>query len=417
MHGFVNWSMHACSFDHAWCSFGRFHSTKYVAIASMLVLLFPTVSITRADADGFIVGNKTRTISIRVRRQFGLVMNFGAPSPQRGVVTSWNFYYACVPRNDIYHATFMMYRPTGNNSQYQVLPDSIQPITVECENTGIVLRGNRTLTTEEQFRVEEGDIVGICFPNDALRIVSMFNTNRDGVSNTRVLNINQDEGCTSERLQMINLQSLILRQDFRLHLYANAMAGKIYYTMLDCMKVMLIIIYYYACLDQRKLIHSLFPIVAEITTTTNDPSNNTKTTTSGDSVSNSLPTLTTNRIIGSRFNPSLDLVVIKIIIISLSVAVLVIAMIIVVILVMAIAVMWRRKRIRRKNSTTVDESDCQNCYYSAIYFTGTTTEFNMNDNVSYNIHDMELPSQHYEYPDISTTVLDGSNIYETIDPQ
>ena len=41
----------------------------------------------------------------------------------------------------------------------------------------------------------------------------------------------------------------------------------------------------------------------------------------------------------------------------------------------------------------------------------------MNDNVSYNVCDADASSQHYEYPDLSTTILDESNIYDSIDSQ
>lgn len=181
-----------------------------------------------------IVGNKTRTISGRFRREVGILMNFGAPSPQTGVVTSWNFYHNCaIPRFFRYHATFMMYRLNATTSQYQVLPESIQSISVECMNAGVTLRGNRTLMVEEQFQVEEGDIVAICLPNDGrvpLRIASMLNANRDRASNIREFSVNQGEGCSTEQLQTISFQDLDLRQDLLLHLYAEAITGKSSYS-------------------------------------------------------------------------------------------------------------------------------------------------------------------------------------------
>ena len=198
------------------------------------------------NTDSFIVGNKTRTVlSGRFRREVGTFMNFGAPSPQTGVVTSWNFYYSCVlPKIIHYRATFMMYRLNSTTSQYQVIPKSIQSISVQCMDGGVTLRGNRTLMVEEQFQVEEGDIVAICLPNDGtapLQIASKLNDNRDRVSNIREFSVKRGEGCSTEQLQTISFQDLSLRQDLLLHLHAEAITGKSSYgikvQLLNCMKV------------------------------------------------------------------------------------------------------------------------------------------------------------------------------------
>ena len=196
-----------------------------------MIIFLTSVCITTAgaNADSFIVGNKTETLSGKFKREVGIFMNFGAPSPQTRVVTSWNFYYYCMPRISFNHATLIMYRPNITNSQYQMLPESIQSISVECLDAGVTLRGNRTLTIEEQFRIEEGDIAAICLPNDGtepLRIARMLNTNRHGVSNVRGFSINRGEGCSIDKLQTINLQDLSLRQDLQLLLYVEAIAGK-----------------------------------------------------------------------------------------------------------------------------------------------------------------------------------------------
>ena len=195
-------------------------------------IILPSVCTTttvRANTDGFIVGNKIETLTGRFRREVGIFMNFGSPSPQTGVVTSWNFHYNCVPRVNRYHATLMMYRLNSANSQYQVLPESIQSISVECLDTGVTLSRNRTLMVEEQFSIEEGDIAAICLPNDdtePLRIVSMLNPFRNGVRNVLELSINQGEGCSIDRLQTINIQGLRLRRNLQLNFYAEAIAGK-----------------------------------------------------------------------------------------------------------------------------------------------------------------------------------------------
>ena len=187
-----------------------------------------------ANTDGFIVGNQTITISGRFKKETGIFMNFGAPSPQTGMITSWSFHYSCVPlRSNPYHATLMMYRLNSTTSQYQVLSESIQSITVECADTGVTLRGNRMLMAEEQFRVEKGDIVAVCLPNDdmePLRIAStrLFSINRDRESgDIGEFSVSREEGCSTDRLrlQTINLQDLDLRQNFQLHLYAEAITG------------------------------------------------------------------------------------------------------------------------------------------------------------------------------------------------
>ncbi len=189
---------------------------------------------TGANTDGFIVGNQGRTTSGRFRREVGIFINFGAPSPQAGVITAWNFQYNClIPRINPYHATFMMYRLNGATSQYQVIPESIRSISAECTNTrpGVTLRGERSLMVEEQFRVEEGDITAVCLPNDGrapLRIASTLNVNRDGVlSNIREFRINRGEGCSIGQLQTTSfrLQDLDLHQDLQLYLYAEATTG------------------------------------------------------------------------------------------------------------------------------------------------------------------------------------------------
>jgi hypothetical protein len=162
-------------------------------------------------------------------------MNFGAPSPQAGVITAWNFQYNCLIPRVNYHATLMMYRLNGATSQYQVIPESIQSISADCANTrpGVTLRGERTLMVEEQFRVEGGDIAAVCLPNDGrapLRIASTLNVNRDGVllSNIREFSINRGEGCSVDQLQttIFRLQDLDLHQDLQLYLCAEAITGK-----------------------------------------------------------------------------------------------------------------------------------------------------------------------------------------------
>ena len=159
--------------------------------------------------------------------------------------------------------------------------------------------------------------------------------------------------------------------------------------------------------------------VPETMTTSEDPSDNvtSSSTIQADTVSHVSPTSATNAITASGFDRSLDrfpdLPIIKMIVISLSMAVMAIVMITVAVLVAVVAVMWRRRHVRQKNSasTTMVEIESQKCYCNA------NAEFNMNDNVSYNIGDSDTLSHHYEYPDLSTTVLDESNIYDSIESQ
>lgn len=141
-----------------------------------------------------------------------------------------------------------------------------------------------------------------------------------------------------------------------------------------------------------------------------DPSDVTSSpTTQAETVSHVSPTSTTNTIViasDSGFDQSPDLVIIKIITISLSMAVMAIVMTTVVVLVTVVAMMWRRRRVNNSASTTMVEIESQN---------NANAEFNMTDNVSYNICDTDVLSHHYEYPDLSMTVLDESNIYDSID--
>jgi hypothetical protein len=130
-------------------------------------------------------------------------------------------------------------------------------------------------------------------------------------------------------------------------------------------------------------------------------------TTSNDSITNTVT------VKDSAIDQSLDLAIIKIVIVTLVPVATVAIVVTAAVLVIVVAMMWRRRCARQKNSTsaTAVEMDSHKCYRNA----NTDSEFNMDHNVSYNICDTDALSQLYEYPDLSTTILDESNIYDSID--
>ena len=145
-------------------------------------------------------------------------------------------------------------------------------------------------------------------------------------------------------------------------------------------------------------------------------------TLSDTNVSRVLPTSTTNvvDIIASDFGfdqSRVNLTSIKIIILSFSIPVVAIVLTAATVLVAVTAIMGRRRCVRwtnsRSASTTVAEMETQKGYCN------TSMGFIMTDNVSYNICacDIDALSHRYEYPDLSTTILDESNIYDSIDSQ
>ncbi len=144
-----------------------------------------------------------------------------------------------------------------------------------------------------------------------------------------------------------------------------------------------------------------------LTSTTNTDIVSDHMTTSHDS------TINTITVSDSEFDQSLDLAIIKIIIVTLVPVATVAIVITAAVLVIVVAMMWRRRCARQKNSTSATAIEIDSHEYDG----NAKAEFNMDQNVSYNICDNDTLSQHYEYPDLSTTILDESNIYDSIDSQ
>ena len=121
------------------------------------------------------------------------------------------------------------------------------------------------------------------------------------------------------------------------------------------------------------------------------------------------PNSTSNTVIvlDSGIDQSPDLGIIKIIIITsapVAMVTIVIPTVAVLVIVVAMIDVQNGKILIDKN-----KMDSHSCYCNA------NAEFNMDQNVSYNIRETDALSQHYEYPNLSTTVLDESNIYDFID--
>ena len=154
-------------------------------------------------------------------------------------------------------------------------------------------------------------------------------------------------------------------------------------------------------------------------TTSHVLTTNTVTASDHMTTSHDSSTSTTNTVIvlDSGIDQSSDLGIIKIIIVTLvPVAMVTIVLPTVAVLVIVVAMMWRKRCEKRKNSTStngLNKMDSHSCYCNA----NESDEFNMDQNVSYNICETDALSQHYEYPDFSTTILNESNIYDSIDSQ
>ena len=155
-------------------------------------------------------------------------MNFGAPAQCNGTVTSWRYcsYNEYQEEDDEcedterYTSVFLVYRQTGA-STYEPVPGSRMSVTLRlrCPRDG-GFRCDRieTLSRDEQFTIQENDIVAACLDTGSTNPIRMVGSG----SSTNAYQYNAED-CTSQ-LQSIDVQNSAFTSgidNYMLHLYAE----------------------------------------------------------------------------------------------------------------------------------------------------------------------------------------------------
>lgn len=163
-------------------------------------------------------------------------MNFGAPAQCNGTVTSWHFcsynVYLLDELNcddrESYTSIFLVYRQTGP-STYQRVPGSSRSVTISlrCPSHGGFRcdRPAETLSSSEQFAIQENDIVAACLKDSGANQIELVGRQNSGPSRQVYrYNGNNYDQCTSSQLETIDTQNSAFTSDsgiYRLHLYAE----------------------------------------------------------------------------------------------------------------------------------------------------------------------------------------------------
>lgn len=180
------------------------------------------------ESKDFIVGSNIALLSNRLRRQEGIFLNLGSPSPCRGTVSSWNFCYSC-PRNGQYHAVFMVYQLNSSSLQYEVLPESVIQVSVVCSQKGAIQCKSRTLSVSEQFLIGNGDNIAVCLPNDGRESIRMISSaggsDEFGAGDIHEYTDNGDDTCAMSKLRAVNYEALLQNNAIQLHLFTEARTG------------------------------------------------------------------------------------------------------------------------------------------------------------------------------------------------
>ena len=188
-----------------------------------------------------------------------LFMNFGAPAQCSGTVTSWHYCSYNSFQGDggesnedsgsddngnedsesddrggcqgsqNYTSVFLVYRRNPTSDIYQVVPGSRKSITLmlDCRNRGgFQCDRTATLTSDEQFIIQENDIVAACLKDtgstDPIQLVGEESSALSG--NVYWYDGNNYDECTSSQLQTIDTQNSAFTIGggvYRLHLYAE----------------------------------------------------------------------------------------------------------------------------------------------------------------------------------------------------
>ena len=182
-----------------------------------------------------ILGSNIQTQYTQSTRE-RLFMNFGAPAQCNGTVTSWRYcsYNRYLTEEDEcdgterYTSVFLVYRQTGA-STYEPVPGSRMSVTItlRCPRDG-GFRCDRieTLSQDEQFIIQENDIVAACLMDTgSTNPIRMVGYQSSGSStNVYQYNANNYEDCTTSQLQSIDVQNSAFTSgtvNYRLHLYAE----------------------------------------------------------------------------------------------------------------------------------------------------------------------------------------------------
>ena len=207
------------------------------------------------DAQGSscpLLGSNIQTAFSQSNRE-RLFLNFGAPAQCNGTVTSWRYcYYNTYTQSggdddddddddddsnsnsngngcgstQTYTSKFLVYRQTSATT-YEPVPGSTRTVTLSlrCPRDGGFRCREETLTQNEQFSIQENDIIAACLMDDSstnpIRIVGEGSV---GSGQVYQYNRNNYESCTTAQLQTVDtaMSSFISQNGiYRLHLYAD----------------------------------------------------------------------------------------------------------------------------------------------------------------------------------------------------
>ena len=181
-----------------------------------------------------LLGSNIQTEYSQSRRE-RLFLNFGAPAQCNGTVTSWRYcsYNRYLEEDDecddreYYTSKFLVYRQTGS-STYQPVPGSTRSVTISlrCPRDGGFRCREETLDLNDQFNIQENDIVAACLidydDTNPIRIVGEESSG----SSRQVYqhNVNSYQRCQTSQLDTVDVGNSAFTENggiFRLHLYAE----------------------------------------------------------------------------------------------------------------------------------------------------------------------------------------------------
>ena len=165
-----------------------------------------------------------------------MFLNFGAPAQCSGTVTSWRYCsYNRYSEDDecddreYYTSKFLVYRQTGS-STYQPVPGSTRSVTISlrCPRDGGFRCREETLNQNDQFSIQENDIVATCLTStNPIRIVGEESSGSS--RHVYQYNVNNYQRCQTSQLDTVDIQNSAFTEYggiFRLHLYAEISSKK-----------------------------------------------------------------------------------------------------------------------------------------------------------------------------------------------
>ena len=166
-------------------------------------------------------------------------MNFGAPAQCNGAVTSWHYClynnYSEEECNEFNTETislrsgFLAYRQTGPTT-YEIVPGSAKRVflSLSCSETDKFQCREEKLSQDEQFEIQENDIVAACLDiNGIYDPIPVVGEERSNTSNyVYDYNANDNQKCSIKNFRTIHTErsNYHLAESgirYRLHLYAE----------------------------------------------------------------------------------------------------------------------------------------------------------------------------------------------------